>query len=61
MQYIFVVVCFLVTAVGMSFVRSLDLGAGLTVALVFPQIFLVIYSLARIKPQEPEVEQRIAK
>ena len=56
MQYLFVVVCFLGAIAGMSFVGSLDLGAGFTAVLVVPQILLVIFSMARLKPKGSEIE-----
>ncbi len=56
MQYIFVIISFLGGLAGMIFVKSLDLGAGLTATLVVPLVFLIIYSMARLKPKEPKNE-----
>jgi hypothetical protein len=50
----------------MIFVKSLNLGAGLTIAIISPMIFLVIYSMARIKLKKrgrekyPQVAHRLA-
>jgi amino acid permease len=52
MQWIFVGICFFGAVATMIFVKSLDLNAGLTVAIIIPLVFLVIYSMARIKPQK---------
>lgn len=56
MQFIFVGICFLGAIAAMIFVKSLNLGAGLTATFVIPLVFLVIYSMARIKSKEPEAE-----
>ena len=56
MQYVFVIICFLGCPAGMALVKSLDLSTGLTAALVVPQLFLVIFSMARLKPEEPKAE-----
>jgi len=60
MQYLFVIICFLGGVAGMIFVKSLDLGAGLTATLIVPQVFLIIYSMARLKPEEPKAERRVS-
>lgn len=52
MQIIFAGICIVGAIVGMIFVKSLDLNGGLTIAIIIPLVFLVIYSLARIKPQK---------
>jgi hypothetical protein len=57
MQWIFVGICFFGVVAGMMFVKSQDLGAGLTIAIIVPLVFLVIYSMARIKPKKPEAEK----
>jgi hypothetical protein len=57
MQYIFVGICFFGVVAGMIFVKSMDLGAGLTIAIIIPLMLLVVYSLARIKPKKPEAEK----
>jgi hypothetical protein len=57
MQFIFAGICFFGAVATMIFVKSLDLNAGLKVALIIPLVFLVIYSLARIKPQKPAAEK----
>lgn len=59
MQYILVIICFFGGAAGMIFVKSLDLSAGLTATLVVPLVFLIIYSMARLKPEEPKAESRV--
>jgi uncharacterized membrane protein YozB (DUF420 family) len=61
MQWIFVGICFIGLVVGMIFVKSQDLGAGLTIAIIVPLVFLVIYSMARIQPKKPEVEKNTNK
>jgi hypothetical protein len=61
MQYIFVGICFFGSIAAMIFVKSLDLNAGLTIAIIVPMIGLVIYSMARIKPKKPEAEIDIHK
>jgi hypothetical protein len=57
MQFILAGICFFGSIATMIFVKSLNLGAGLTIAVIIPLIFLVIYSLARIKPQKPGAEK----
>lgn len=57
MQWIFVVICFFGFFAGMIFVKSLDLGAGLTIAIIVPLVFLIVYSMARIKPKKSEAEK----
>jgi hypothetical protein len=57
MQFIFVGICFFGAVAAMIFVKSQDLGAGLTIAIIVPLVFLVVYSLARIKPKKPEAEK----
>jgi hypothetical protein len=52
MQWIFVGICFFGAVATMIFVKSLDLNAGLKIAIVIPLVFLVIYSLARITPRK---------
>jgi hypothetical protein len=53
MQLIFAGICFFGTVAGMIFIKSLDLGAGLTIAIIVPMVLLVVYSLARIQPKKP--------
>ncbi|MFH1079003.1 MAG: hypothetical protein V1766_01875 [Pseudomonadota bacterium] len=57
MQYIFTGICFLGAVAIMLIVRSLDLNAGLTVAIILPTVLLVIYSLARLQPKKPAAEK----
>jgi len=57
MQWIFVGICFIGTVATAIFLKSQDLNGGLTAAIIIPLVFLVIYSLARIKPKEPAVEK----
>jgi hypothetical protein len=45
----------------MIFVKSLDLNAGLKIVIIIPLVFLVIYSLARIKPKKPAAEKDTGK
>jgi uncharacterized membrane protein YobD (UPF0266 family) len=52
MEYIFMGVIFIIVVAAMLFIKTLNLGAGLTIALVAPLILLAIYSLARIQPKE---------
>jgi hypothetical protein len=56
MQFLFAGICFFGTIAAMIFVKSLNLGAGLTIAIIVPLVFLVIYSLARIKPKKREAK-----
>jgi len=49
--------CFFGVATGMIFIKCQDLGAGLTIAIIVPLVFLVAYSLARIQTQKPEAEK----
>jgi len=56
MQWIFVGICFFGFVAGMIFIKSQDLGAGLTIAIIVPLVLLVVYSMARIKPKKPEAE-----
>ena len=57
MQLIFIGICFFGFVMGMIFVKSYDLGAGLTIAIIVPLVLLVIYSMARIRPKKPESEK----
>jgi amino acid permease len=57
MQVIFAGICFLGAVATMIFVKSLDLAAGLTIAIIIPLVFLVVYSLARIKPKRQGAEK----
>ncbi len=59
MQYIFVVICFLGGLAGMIFVKSLNLSGGVTATLVVPLVFLIIYSMARLKPGEQKAVQHV--
>ena len=54
MPVIFVGVCFFGAVAAMIFVKSLDVAAGVKVAMIIPLVFLVIYSLARIPPGKSE-------
>lgn len=60
MQYIFMVLCLFGAVAAMVFIKSLDLSGGLTIALVVPVIFLVIYSLARIQTGDSESLKEVA-
>jgi hypothetical protein len=57
MQVIFAGICFIGAVAGMIFIKSLDLGAGLTIAIIVPLVLLVVYSLARIPPKKPEAKK----
>jgi hypothetical protein len=57
MQWIFAAICFLGAVAAMIFVKSLDLGGGLKVAIIIPLVFLVVYSLARIKSKKQRGEK----
>lgn len=57
MQWIFVGICFFGAVAGMMFIKSLDLGTGLTIAIIAPLVILVIYSLARIPSKKPEADK----
>jgi amino acid permease len=61
MQLIFAGICFFGAIATMIFVKSLNLGAGLTIAIIIPLIFLVIYSMARIKPKKTGAEKNTHK
>jgi hypothetical protein len=61
MQFIFVGICFIGVVAGMIFVKSQNLGAGLTIAIIVPLVLLVVYSLAKIKPKKPEAEKNTNK
>ena len=54
MQYIMMVLCLFGAVAAMVFIKSLDLSGGLTIALVGPVVFLVIYCLARIQTADSE-------
>lgn len=58
MQYIFMGVIFIIVVAAMIFIKTLNLGAVFTIALVVPLILLAIYSLARIQPRETPGEER---
>lgn len=57
MQFILmgVTLCGIIAA--MLFVKSLDLGTGLTMALVLPLVLLAVYCLARVQTEAPEAEK----
>jgi hypothetical protein len=57
MQYIFAGICFFGAIAGMIYVKSVDLGAGLTIAIIIPLMLLVVYSLARIQSKKPKAEK----
>ena len=57
MQLIFAGICFFGTVAGMIFIKSLDLGAGLTIAIIVPLVILIVYSMARIPPKKSEAEK----
>jgi amino acid transporter len=57
MQFIFAGICILVFFVTTVNLGPLDLGGWLKAAIIIPLVFLVVYSLARIHPKEPEAEQ----
>lgn len=59
MQYIFVAISYLGAVGGMIVLKSLDLGLGLTAAGAVLLILNAIYSLARIKPKNPEAGKAI--
>jgi len=61
MQLIFAGVCFFGSIAAMIFVKSLNLGAGLTITIIIPLTFIVIYSLARIKPKKMGAEKDTPK
>lgn len=58
MEYIFMGAIFIIVVAAMLFIKTLNLGAGMTIALVIPLILLAIYSLARIQPKETTTEDR---
>lgn len=58
MEYIYTAVILVVVVAAMIFIKSLSLGAGLTVSLVAPLILLAIYSLARIQPRVNSPDDR---
>lgn len=58
MQYIFAAICLAVVLAAMIFVKSLELGVGLTATLVLPLVLLAIYSIARISPDESKTPKR---
>jgi hypothetical protein len=57
MQYIVAGICFFGAIAGMILVKSLDLSAGLTIAIIIPLLGLVVYSLASLKPQQTGAEK----
>lgn len=57
MQYIYVAISFFGGVAGMIFVKSLNLGFGLTAVLVIPLILNAVYSMARLKPKEMTAEE----
>ena len=61
MHLIYAGICFFVAIAGMIFIKSMDLGAVLTIAIVVPLVLLVIDSLARIEPKKPEAEKNTNK
>ena len=58
MEYIYTALILVVVVAAMIFIKSMNLGAGLTISLVAPLILLAIYSLARIQPRESTPDDR---
>jgi uncharacterized membrane protein YobD (UPF0266 family) len=58
MEYIFTAIIFVAVVAAMLFIKSMNLGAGLTIALVAPLILLAIYGLARVQPRETATDDR---
>lgn len=58
MHYIYMGVIFIVVVAAMIFIKTMNLGAGLTIAIVAPLILLAIYSLARVQPRETTADDR---
>jgi 4-hydroxybenzoate polyprenyltransferase len=56
MQWIFVIICFIITVGTAAYLKSIALHGGLTAAIVLLLVFLTIYSMARIKPKSQEAE-----
>jgi len=54
---IYVAISFFGGVAGMIFVKSLNLGFGLTAVLVIPPILNAVYSMARLKPKEMTAEE----
>ncbi len=61
MQYLFVVLSFVVATAAMFLIKTLDLNAWLTASLVLPLVLLVIYSMARIESKEESLKRETGK
>jgi len=61
MQLFFAGICFFGLVVGIIFVKSQDLGAWLTIAIIVPLVILVVFSLARIQSKKPQTEKDTKK
>lgn len=61
MQYIFAGICFVGCVAGMITLKVLDVNGWLTAAIIIPLILLVVYSMAKIQPKKPEMEQDTGK
>ncbi len=58
MEYIYTAIILVIVVAAMIFIKSLSLGAGLTISLVAPLILLAIYSLARTQPRKSTPDDR---
>ena len=61
MSIVIAVFCVLGTAAMIVFLSSLELGVGITAAIVAPLVLLAVYSMARIQPQASRQEEEPQK
>jgi membrane protein implicated in regulation of membrane protease activity len=58
MSIVIAVFCVFGTAVMIVFLSSLELGVGITAAIVAPLVLLAVYSMARIQTRETQQEEQ---
>lgn len=61
MSIVISVFCVLGTAAAIVFLSSLELGVGITAAVVTPLVLLAVYSMARIQPRYTRQEEKPRK
>lgn len=57
MSIVIAVFCVLGTAMMIVFLSSLELGVGITAAIVAPLVLLAVYSMARIQTRETQQQE----
>jgi len=57
MAFVYMGVIFFATIAAVAFIKSLNLGLGLSATILIPLFLLVIYCLARVQPKEPKSDK----